>query len=74
MAKVAKIYTNEKSTTSIKATANSKADLDDLHAINPPQQPALQPAMQPTLQPTQQPALQPPAPLQPAPQHSILLI
>jgi hypothetical protein len=36
MAKVAKIYTNEKSTTGIKATANSKDDPDDLNAINPP--------------------------------------
>jgi hypothetical protein len=70
MAEVAKIYTNEKSTAGIKATANSKDDSDNLNATNPAQQPALQP----TLQPTQQPALQPPAPLQPAPQHSILSI
>jgi hypothetical protein len=66
MAKVAKIYTDKKSTAGIKTTANSKADPDDLHAMNPPQQPALQPTLQP--------ALQPPAPLQPAPQHSILSI
>jgi hypothetical protein len=36
MAKVAKIYTDKKSTTGIKTTTNSKADLDDLYIINPP--------------------------------------
>jgi hypothetical protein len=50
IAKVAKIYTDEKSTAGIKATANSKDNPDDLNATKPPQQPALQPALQPAPQ------------------------